>query len=141
MVRPFFFHPFRVFLLCRNSLCRFWCKILWYHWIGRARNPGPQSLGVSVELFNVGGWLTRGDFALEAGADFLAVVEHRLIPARVRGEWSRLRRGGVSSIWAPACQDSSHVGNAGVGVVSLKGAHLFLPTFAAAQFQLFFSLR
>ena len=59
-------------------------------------------MGVSVELFNVGGWLTLGDFALEAGADFLAVVEHRLIPARVRGEWSRLRRGDVSSIWAPA---------------------------------------
>ena len=39
-------------------------------------------MGVSVELFNVGGWLTHGDFALEAGADFLAVVEHRLIPAK-----------------------------------------------------------
>ena len=62
-------------------------------------------------MFNVGGWLTHGDFALEAGADFLAVVEHRLVPAGVRSEWSRLRRGGISSIWAPACQDSSHVGN------------------------------
>ena len=48
---------------------------------------------------HVGGWLTHGDFALESGADFLAVVEHRLIPAGVRGEWSRLRRCGVSSIW------------------------------------------
>ena len=95
-------------------------------------------MGVSVELFNVGGWLTHGDFALEAGADFLAVVEHNLIPARVRGEWSRLRRSGVSSIWAPACQDTSHVGNAGVGAVSLKGAPLALHTFAAAQFQRFF---
>ena len=64
---------------------------------------------------------THGDFALKAGADFLAVVEHRLIPAWVRCEWSRLRRGGVSSIWAPACQDTSHVGNAGVGVVSFEG--------------------
>ena len=53
-------------------------------WVGRAGHPGLRSLGVSVELFNVGGWLTHGDFALEAGADFLAVVERRLIPA---GAW------------------------------------------------------
>ena len=71
---------------------------MWYLWVGRARHPGPRSLGVSVELFNVGGWLTHGDFASEAGADFLAVVEHRLILARVRSEWSRLRRGGLDCI-------------------------------------------
>ena len=53
-------------------------------------------------------------------------------------EWSRSRRGGVSSIWAPACQDNSHVGNAGVGVVSLKGAPIAVPTFATAQFRRFF---
>ena len=75
-----------------------------------------------VEVLNVGGWLTHGDLALEARVDFLAVVEHRLIPARVRSEWSRLRVKGLSSLWAPASQDSSHVGNAGVGVVSLRGA-------------------
>ena len=28
--------------------------------------------------------MTHGDLALEAQVDFLAVVEHRLIPARVR---------------------------------------------------------
>ena len=111
---------------------------MWYLWVGRARHPGRGSLGVSVELFTVGGWLSHGDFALEAGADFLAVVEHRLILARVRGEWSRLRRGGASPTRAPARQDSSHVGNAGVGVVSLKGASLSLSTFATAQFQRFF---
>ena len=73
MVRPLV--PFWVcFLLYRNSLYRFWGVILC---------PVPQSLRVSVELFDVGGWLTRGDFALEAGVDYLAVVEHRLIPARV----------------------------------------------------------
>ena len=103
---------------------RFSGVILWYLWVGRARHPG--SFGVSVELFNVGGWLTHGDFALESSADFLAVVEHRLIPARVRGEWSRLRRSAVSSIWAPACQGTSHVGNADVGVVSLREVHQFL---------------
>ena len=105
MVRPLF-PPFSGFLLCRNSLKRFWCVILWYLWIGRARHSGPQSLGLSVELFHVGGWLTHGEFALEAGVDFLAVVEHRLIPARVRSEWAWLRRRGLGSIWAPACQKS-----------------------------------
>ena len=54
----------------------------------------------------------------DTGVDFLAVAEHSLIPARVRSEWSRLKGKGISSIWAPASQDSSHVGSAGVGVVS-----------------------
>ena len=44
----------------------------------------------------------------------------------------------MASIWAPASQDSSHVGKAGVGVVSLRGALLSLPTFATAQFRRFF---
>ena len=58
----------------------------------RARHPGPpfQPQHFSLEFHNVGGWLTHGDLALGAGVDFLAVAEHRLIPARVRGEWSRL---------------------------------------------------
>ena len=102
--------------------------------------PGPTSLPphLGVEVLNVGSWLTHGDLALAAGVDFLAVVGHRLIPARVRSEWSRLRVKGLSSIWAPAAEDSSHVGNAGVGVVCLRGAHLALPTFATAQFKRFF---
>ena len=91
-----------------------------------------------VEVFNVGGWRTHGDLALEVGVDFLAVVEHRLIPARVRSEWARLKKKGLASIWAPACQDSSNVGNAGVGVISLRSAPLVLPTFATAQFRRFF---
>ena len=33
-----------------------------------------------------------------------------------------------------------HVGNAGVGVVSMRGAPLALPTFATAQFRRFLSL-
>ena len=40
----------------------------------------------------------------------------------MRSGWARLRSRGVASIWAPASQDSSHVGNAGVGVVSLRSA-------------------
>ena len=95
-------------------------------WIGRAKNPGPGPLHhLAIEVFNVGGWLTHGDLASDAGLDFLAVTERRLIPARVRSEWARLRSKGVASIWAPASQDSSHVGNAGVGVVSLRGAFIF----------------
>ena len=91
-----------------------------------------------LEFHDVGGWLTHGDLALDAGVDFLAVAEHWLIPARVRSEWSRLKGKGISSIWAPASQDSSHVGSAGVGVVSLRGAPLALPSFATAQFKSFF---
>ena len=132
------FHPVWGFLLCRNSLYRFWGVILLVLWIGRARHPGPRSLGVSVEVFNIGGWLTHGDFASEAGVVFLAVVEHGLIPARVRSEWARLRSKGLRSFWAPAWHETSHVGNAGVGVVSMKGAPTSMPTFATAQFQRFF---
>ena len=93
----------------------FWGLIFWHFWIGRARHPGPTSPHphLGVEVLNVGGWLTHGDLAL-VGVDFLAVVEHRLIPARVRSEWARLKEKGLASIWAPACQDSSHVGNAGL---------------------------
>ena len=61
-----------------------------------------------------------------------------MILARVRSEWARLKAKGVASVWAPASQDASHVGNAGVGVVSLKGAPLALPACATAQFRAFF---
>ena len=54
----------------------------------------PPLLSRLVEVFNVGVWLTHGDLALEVRVDFLAVVEHRLIPARVRSEWARLKRKG-----------------------------------------------
>ena len=107
-------------MFSRNPAKRFWWLIFWHFGAGRARHPGPpsQPLHVSLEFHNVGVWLTHGDLAFDAGVDFLAVAEHRLILARVRSEWSRLRSKGISSVWAPASQDSSHVGNAGVGVVS-----------------------
>ena len=133
------FSPRNVFLFSRNPLKRFWGLVFWYLWIGRAKNPGPDSSHhLSLEVFNVGGWLTNSDLALGAEVDFLAVTEHRLIPARVRSEWARLRAKGVASVWAPASQDASHVGNAGVGVVSLRGAPLALPACATAQFRTFF---
>ena len=95
---------------------------------------------MGIEVLNVSGWLTNGDLAVEAGVDFLGVTEHRLIPARVRSEWSRLRDNGIPSVWALASQEFSHVGNAGVGVVSLRGAPLALPTFATTGFGRSFNL-
>ena len=109
--------------------------------MGRARHPGPfgvDSLG--LEALTVGGWLTHGDIALDTTADFSAISEHRLIPARVRSEWAALRRKGIHSVWAPASQDGSHVGHAGVGIVSLKGAPVAMPTFATAAFRRYFDL-
>ena len=114
------FSPRKVFLFSRYHRKRFWGLVFWHLWIGRAKNPGPcSSHHLAIEVFNVGGWLTHGDLALNAGLDFFAVTEHRLIPARVRSEWARLKSKGVVSIWAPASQDASHVGNAGVGVSSV----------------------
>ena len=81
------FSPSWVFLYSRYSLKRWWGKVLWLMWITRARHPGPFSGVMTVEVFNVSGWLTHGDMVLETDVDFLAVVEHRLVPARVRGEW------------------------------------------------------
>ena len=108
--------------------------------MGRARHPGPGSGSVGIEVWNVGGWLTNGDFAVETGVDFLCVTEHRLVSARARSEWRRLRDRSVSSIWSPASHELSAEGNAGVGVVSLRGAPLALPTFATPGFQRFFEL-
>ena len=131
--------PFRIFLFSRNSRESFWGLVSLHLRIGRARHPGPSSTSphLGIEVLNVWVWLTHGDLALDTGVDFLAVVEHRLIPAKVRSEWSRLRRKDLASIWSPASQVSSHVGSAGVGVVSLRGAPLSLPTFATAQFKRF----
>ena len=136
-VRPFF-SPLFVFLLSRISGCLWGGVVLWHLWIGRARHPGPGSAPFLVEVLNVGGWLTHCDFALDVDVDFLAVVEHWLIPARVRSEWTRLRCKRMASIWALASQEASHVGHAGVGVISLRGAPLSLPSIATAQFQRFF---
>ena len=95
---------------------------------------------MSVEFVNVGGWLTSGDLALDSCAQFLAVAEHRFIPSRARSVCHQLRMAGHHSIWAPACQDRVAGGHAGVGVVSLGGASLSLPSFVTPQFQEFFRL-
>ena len=84
---------------------------------------------LSIEFVNVGGWLTSGDLALDSCAQFLAIAEHRLIPSRARSVGHLLRKAGYQSVWAPACQDEVAGGHAGVGVVSLGGALLSLPSF------------
>ena len=62
---------------------------------------------------------------MEVGVDFLAVAEHRLIPARVRSEWSRLQGKGLASIWAlPAKVPFSML--VMLGLVSLACGVLFL---------------
>ena len=132
------FSPLFVFLLSRISGFLWSGLVLWHLWIGRARHPGPGSVPFHIEVLNVGGWLTHGDFSLGAEVGFLAVVEHRLIPARVRSEWARLWCKMLASVWTLASQDASRVGHAGVGVVSLRGAPLSLPSIATVQCQRFF---
>ena len=39
-------------------------------------------------------------FVLDTDADFVAVVEHRLVPARARSEGKRLLLAGIRSVWA-----------------------------------------
>ena len=126
--------------ISRISLYKFWGKILWYLWIGRARHFGPPSNNLDVEVFNVGGFLTHGDHVLGTDADFVAIFEHRLVPARARSEGKRLLHAGVRSVRAPASVEGRHVGHAGVGVVSLRGASISLLTFATVGFSEFFHL-
>ena len=134
----------RVFTACKRTLRYFWGLILWMLSIGRARQPGPcissGPPGFSIEFLNVGGWLSRGDLALESKAHFLAVAEHRLVPARARNVTTQLRKTRRSSVWAPSCQDVTPGGHAGVGVISLYGASLSLPTFFYPSFKEFFRL-
>ena len=112
--------------------------------IGRARHPGPGTSsypsGFSIEFLNVGGWLSRGDLALESTAHFQAVAEHRLVPARARTVTTQLRQARRSSVWAPSCQDVTPGGHAGVGVISLHGAPLSLPTLFDPSFKEFFRI-
>ena len=93
---------------------------------------------LSVEFVNVGGWLTNGDMALIPSPQFLAVAEHRLIPAMARSMAHQLRKAGLQSVWAPACQDQIPGGHAGVGVISLHGAPLCAPSLITPDFLEFF---
>ena len=144
---PFVFVGFLLpytFLVSNRSLRCFWGLLVWMLSIGRARHPGPGTslypAGFSIEFLNVGGWLSRGDLALESSAHFLAIAEHRLVPARARAVTTQLRQARRSSVWAPSCQDVTPGGHAGVGVVSLHGAPLSLPTLFDPSFKEFFRI-
>ena len=63
--------------------------------------------------------------ALGSQAHFLAVAEHRLIPARARTVTAQLRQAGISLQFGSFHVQGEH---AGVAVVSLHGAHLSLPS-------------
>ena len=133
-VRPWF-PPFLdvSFWYVNGPFTFFWEVVVWMLHIGRARHPGPGQRSfthgqLSIEFANVGGWLTSGDLALDSCAQFLAVAEHRLIPSRARSICHQLRKDGHQSVWAPACQDRVAGGHAGVGVISLGGAPLSLPS-------------
>ena len=104
--------------------------------VGRVRHPGPTkkpyakgvlARHVGIEVLNVGGWLTRGDSAMETDSGFLLVAATGLIPARSRNEGAKLRTKKTASIWCLACQAASHVGAAGVVLVSPKGALVSMP--------------
>ena len=120
-----------------GTLRFFWGLILWMLSIGGARHPGPCTSsypsGFSIEFLNVGGWLSRGDLALESTAHFLAIAEHRLVPACARTVTTQLRQARRSSVWAPSCQDVTPGGHAGGGVISLHGA----PPFSSHPFRSF----
>ena len=60
------------------------------------------------------------------------------MPARARSEGKRLLLAGIRSVWAPASLEGGHVGHAGVGVVSLRGAPISLPSSATVGFSEFF---
>ena len=71
---------------------------------------------------------------MDSSAQFLAVAEHRLSVSH------QLRKAGHQSVRAPACQDQVAGGHAGVGVVSLGGAPLSLPSCITPQLKEFFRL-
>ena len=79
-------------------------------------------------------------YALNTNVDFIAVVEHRVVPARAGSEGKRLLQAGTRSVWAPASLEGRRVGHAGVGVVSLRGAPISMPSIAAVSFSEFFQL-
>ena len=75
---PYVFPAFKKSLRFPRSL------ILWMLSIGRARHPCPCTpsypSGFSLEFLNVGGWLSRGDLALESEAHFLLLLNTVLSP-------------------------------------------------------------
>ena len=70
----------------------------------------------------------------------LQLLSIDLVPARARAVTTQLRQARRSSVWAPSCQDVTPGGHAGVGVISLHGAPLSLPTLLDPSFKEFFRI-
>ena len=122
MGRSHFPQQVGVFLLVskRTVFFYFWELVVWMLHNGRARHPAPGRENcvpdhLSGEFANVGGWLTCGDMAMDSGAQFLAVAEHRLTSPRAKYIGHQLRKAGYQPVWDPACQDQIAGGHAGVG--------------------------
>ena len=92
-----------------------------FYWLGLGILALVWLLLSELRFFYVDGWLAHGDYACGVNVDFFGVVEHYLIPAKVRHVWSRLHKDGIHSVWSLASQKHSHVDQAGVGVVLLLG--------------------
>ena len=77
---------------------------------------------------------------MDSCAQFLAVAEHRLLPAGARSIGHQLRGANCQSGSDPACQDQISGGHAGVGVISLGGAPLAAPTVVTPECLEFYKL-
>ena len=77
---------------------------------------------------------------MDSCVQFLAVAGQNLIPSIAKSICHQLGMAGHHSFWAFACQDKIAGGDAWVGVISLGGAPLSLPSFVTPQFQEFLRL-
>ena len=151
MVRPGipllsdFFCPIP-FLVSNRSLRFFWglLRLDAEYWWGPPSRPlyfPPIPSGFSIEFLDVGGWLSTGDLASGVQGPLswllLNTVLSQLGPDNVTTQFRKARR---SSVWAPSCQDVTPGGHAGVGVISLHGAPLSLPTLSDPSFKEFFRI-
>ena len=101
----------------------------------RARHPARWQGVVSGVVCQLSSSMSVvGDMALDSCAQFLAVAEHRLIPARARSIGHQPRKADRQSVWACAGQDQLSGGHTGVGVISLSGAPLSAPSLVTLSF-------
>ena len=78
-----------------------------------------------------------GDLALESQAHFLAIAQHRLVPARARNAPAQLRQACISSVLALVCEDVTPGGHGGGGLSVCMVLPWALPACAAPFFFVF----
>ena len=64
---------------------------------------------ISIEFVIVGCCFSKSHLALESQAHFLAVAEHRLVPARARNVITQLRQAGMEEELLPLQHVSSNL--------------------------------